>query len=88
MKKQEKMEKAEKERKEKEEQQKATEEEIILNEKERLRLELDRMENSEESGDKNDETLVKIHTSEVEALDTAGENKESNVTEDTLADYV
>ncbi|XP_073321609.1 urea transporter 2 [Pagrus major] len=92
MKKQEKMEKAEKERKEKEEQQKATEEEIILNEKEKLRLELERMEkgivDSEESEGKNDETLVKDHTQEVEPLDTAGENKRNHVTEVTPADYV
>ncbi|KAF7660150.1 hypothetical protein LDENG_00286840 [Lucifuga dentata] len=44
LKKQEKIEKAEKERNEREEQQKALEEEVTLNEKEQLRLELERME--------------------------------------------
>lgn len=82
------MEKAEKEKKEKEEQQEAREEENILNEKEKLRLELERMENSEESEGKNDETIVIDHTTEVEPRDTAGENNENNVTEVTLADYV
>ncbi|XP_070820974.1 urea transporter 2 [Chaetodon trifascialis] len=62
MKKQEKMEKAEEARKEREEQQKAIEDEVILNEKEKLRLELDRIEQgrvaSEVSERQNDETLV------------------------------
>ena len=59
------MERAKKAEKESEEQQKAIKENIILNEKEQLRLEHERMEKgmaeSEASEDENDETHVKDH---------------------------
>ncbi|CAJ1068866.1 PREDICTED: urea transporter 2-like [Xyrichtys novacula] len=78
MKKQEKMEKAEKEKLEREEQQKAIEEEMILNEKEQLRLQLERMEGggqeSEALEGQRDEMYVEDDTPEVE--DHATEEKE------------
>ncbi|XP_038559820.1 urea transporter 2-like [Micropterus salmoides] len=77
LKKQEKMEKAENEKKDSKELQKAIEEEVILNEKEQLRLEqmrLERMEEarvaSEASEDENDETHVKDHAPGVEQQGT------------------
>ncbi|XP_022611622.1 urea transporter 2-like [Seriola dumerili] len=83
MKKQEKMEKAEKERKEKEEQQRAIEEELILNEKEQLRLELERMEEgrvaSEAPEGENDETPE----AEQQSM-----KSDSDLTEVTLPDHV
>lgn len=56
------MEKAEKERKEREEQQRAVEEEVIINEKEQLKIELERMEQGKTENEaqevKNDLTEV------------------------------
>lgn len=77
------MEKAEKERKEREEQQKVTEEEIILNEKEKLRIEIERMEKggvaSEASEGKSGETHGKDQAPGVEQQSTE---------EEVLTDYV
>lgn len=71
------MEKAENEKKDSKELQKAIEEEVILNEKEQLRLEqmrLERMEEarvaSEASEDENDETHVEDHAPGVEQQGT------------------
>lgn len=64
LKKQEKMEKAEKERKEREAQQRAVEEEVIINEKEQLKIELERMEQGKTENEaqevKNDLTEVEV----------------------------
>lgn len=92
MKKQEKREKAEKERKE-EQQQKATKEEIILNEKEQLRVQLEIMEEgkveSEASESENDESHVKDHAPGVEQQRTEKEqNRHNDLREITLADCV
>ena len=85
------MEKAEKEKKERDEQQRAIEEEVILSEKEQLRLELERMEEgkvtSEASEGKNDETQIKDHVLEMEQQGTE-ETRQNNLTEVTVADYV
>lgn len=71
------MEKAEKEKKEKEEQQKAIKEDVILNEKEQLRLQLERMEEgrvaSEASEGIHDKTHVEGHAPEVEQQGTEEE---------------
>ncbi|TDH12692.1 hypothetical protein EPR50_G00049920 [Perca flavescens] len=90
LKKQEKMERAKKAEKESEEQQKAIKENIILNEKEQLRLEHERMEKgmaeSEASEDENDETHVEDHW--VEQQGTGDEEMGHNdLTEVTLGDY-
>lgn len=87
MKKQEKMEKAEKDRKGREEHQKAIEDEVILNEKEQLRLELERMKEgrvaSEASEGKNDETRgVEQRGTEEEEI------RHNDLTEVTFADYI
>ncbi|XP_070760128.1 urea transporter 2 isoform X1 [Enoplosus armatus] len=86
-----KMEKAEKEKKERE-QQKAIEEEVILNEKEQLRLELERMEEgrvaSEASQCTNDETRVKDHATGVQQQDTEEEIRHNDLTEVTVAGNV
>lgn len=90
LKKQEKMEKAEKERKEKEEQQRAIEEQVILNEKVQLRIELERMEqrNAENEAQevRNDSTQVDVP----QTLEGPGEerNGENDLIEDTLTAYV
>ncbi|XP_051279544.1 urea transporter 2 [Dicentrarchus labrax] len=85
LKRQEKVEKAEKEQKEREEQQRAAEKELILNEKEQLRLELESIEEGrvarESSEGKNDETHVKDHAPGVEQQGSKEE-------ELTPADYV
>lgn len=58
------MEKAEKERKEREEQQRAVEEEVIIKEKEQLKIELERMEQGKTENEaqevKNDLTEVEV----------------------------
>lgn len=81
MKKQEKLEKAEKERKEKEEQQRANEEQVIQNEKEQLRIELERLEEgrvaSEPSEGENDVTQ-----------EPEDNNSVSDLTEVTATDFV
>lgn len=93
LKKQEKKEKAEKDIKEREERQKAIIEEVMLNEKEKLRLELERMENgteaSEASESKNDKSLVMDHALAVEQQGNEEEQiKLSDPTKVTAADYV
>lgn len=93
MKKQEKKEKAEKERKEEEQQQKATKEEIIPNEKEQLRVQLEIMEEgkveNEASESENDKAHVKDHVPGVEQQGTEKEqNRHNDLREITLADYV
>ncbi|XP_022074013.2 urea transporter 2 [Acanthochromis polyacanthus] len=93
MKKQEKKEKAETERKEKEEQQRAIEEEVMLNEKEQLRLELERMEEGKiESGaseDKNDKTQTNNLRLEVdEQVSDEEKNRRNDLTEVTVVDCV
>uniref|UniRef100_UPI0037E788AD urea transporter 2 isoform X1 n=2 Tax=Semicossyphus pulcher TaxID=241346 RepID=UPI0037E788AD len=89
MKKQEKMEKAEKEKSEKEEQQRAIEEGVILNEKEQLKLDLERIEEgreaSEASEGKYDETYYEEHES---GLDQHFTEEEITDTDGTRADYV
>lgn len=87
------MEKVEKERKDREEQQKAIKEEVILNEKEQLRLELERMEEgkvmSEASEGKNDETHIKDRVPEVEQQGAEEEEtRQNNLTEVTFDDLV
>nr|XP_046243206.1 urea transporter 2 isoform X1 [Scatophagus argus] len=92
LKKQEKKEKAEKERQEREEQQKAIEDEILLNVKEKLRIELQRMEEgrvaSEETENKDDETHVKDHEPEVKQQDTEEQIRQGDPIEITPSDYV
>lgn len=86
LKKQEKKEKAEKERKEKEDQRKAIEDQVTLNDKLQLRIELERMEEgrvaSEISDSKNDSAPPAEHQ------DTAEEVRNNDLTEVTFADYV
>lgn len=86
LKKQEKAEKAEKERKEQEKQQRAIEEEVILNEKNQLRLELQRMEEGKE--DKNNkETQAEDQESAANVQDTEGErNRRNELTRVIIAD--
>ncbi|XP_071755786.2 urea transporter 2 isoform X1 [Centroberyx gerrardi] len=90
LKKQEKMEKQEKERKEREEQQKAVEEANILNEKEQLKLEFERMEEgklmSDASEGQNEDTDIEDFVSEVGQQVT--EEEETTKNEDTVANYV
>uniref|UniRef100_A0A667XZI9 Solute carrier family 14 member 2 n=1 Tax=Myripristis murdjan TaxID=586833 RepID=A0A667XZI9_9TELE len=92
LKKQEKMEKREKERKEKEEQQKAIEENLRLNEKEQLRLELERMEEgktaSDESKEQNEDTHTEDPGSEVGQQGTEEEDTNNNLIEVTVTDSV
>ncbi|TKS78804.1 Urea transporter 2 [Collichthys lucidus] len=83
LKKQEKMEKAEKERKEREEQQKVTEEEIILNEKEKLRIEIDRMEKGEVASEKSEGKNGETH-----GKDQAPGVEQQSTEEEVLTDYV
>lgn len=90
MKKQEKKDKAEKERKEKEEQQKAIEEEVILNEKEQLRLELERMEEgraaSEASEAGNNETRAEDEAPGVEQQGTEEEIRQNEIIQVTIGE--
>lgn len=86
LKKQEKNEKAEKERKEKEDQQKAIADQVILNEKVQLRIELERMEDGREASDG---THTKDHVPAVQHQDTEEEqNRNNDLVEVTFADYV
>lgn len=92
LKKQEKTEKREKERKEKEEQQKIIEENLRLNEKEQLRLELERMEEgktaSDESKEQNEDTHTEDPGSEVGQQGTEEEDTNNNLIEVTVTDSV
>lgn len=83
LKKQEKMEKAEKQRKEKEEQQQRAKEEVVLNEKEQLRLELERMEEGREASEPSEGESGETPESEQQ-----GNNSDSDLTEVTPTDYV
>ncbi|XP_061135768.1 urea transporter 2 isoform X2 [Syngnathus typhle] len=83
MKKQEKQEKLEEEQKKKEEQQRANVDEIILNEKEQLRLNISAMEEA------NMTQIVIEHQTETEQSDTGEETTtEDNQTHEMLTDYV
>ncbi|XP_068995218.1 urea transporter 2 [Embiotoca jacksoni] len=93
LKNQEKLQKAEKERKEREEQQRAIEKEVLVNEKEQLRLQLERMEEgkegSEASKGTNEKTSFKDHTPQVvERISEEEKNRYGDLTDVTIADNV
>lgn len=84
------MEKAEKERKGEEEQQKAIEEEMILNEKEQLRIQLERMEEGKQGNGPSDGTNDTSEGVSREVVEQGSEDEKRNnhLTEVMLTDHV
>lgn len=88
LRKQEKAEKAEKERKEQEKQQRAIEEEVVLNEKEQLRLELQGLEEGR-AGSKNNQTQTENQVPAAEAQAAEEDrNRKNELTEIIIAEYI
>lgn len=84
LRKQEKVEKAEEERKERKAQQRAIEEEVVWNEKEQLRLELQVMEEGR-TGSKNNETQAENQVSAADMQTTEGRNRTNEIIEIIIA---